>query len=150
MPGRNRCEGVLRLLADTGLGGERSRGWGRSERPEITEGRAPDLLVPGAAEPPDGGTGAWWLLSLFTPAEEDQVDWGRGSYSMIVRGGRVESRSAWGAEKRLTRMVAEGSVLLAGHAPKGTTQDVSPAGLPHPVYRCGTAFAVPIPARAAS
>ena len=32
---------AFRLLADTGFGGERSRGWGRSETPEFIEGELP-------------------------------------------------------------------------------------------------------------
>jgi hypothetical protein len=39
----------FRLLADSGFGGERSRGWGRSEPPEFTEGTLPDLVLAMAA-----------------------------------------------------------------------------------------------------
>jgi CRISPR type III-A-associated RAMP protein Csm4 len=39
---------AFRLLADTGFGGERSRGWGRSEPPEFIEGTLPELVL-GAA-----------------------------------------------------------------------------------------------------
>ena len=41
---------AFRLLADTGFGGERSRGWGRSEAPEFTEGMLPDLILPLSTE----------------------------------------------------------------------------------------------------
>jgi len=37
---------AFRLLADTGFGGERSRGWGRSETPEFIEGQLPDMILP--------------------------------------------------------------------------------------------------------
>ena len=37
---------AFRLLADTGFGGERSRGWGRSEAPEFIEGTLPDMILP--------------------------------------------------------------------------------------------------------
>ncbi len=37
---------AFRLLADTGFGGERSRGWGRSEAPEFVEGTLPELILP--------------------------------------------------------------------------------------------------------
>jgi CRISPR type III-A-associated RAMP protein Csm4 len=37
---------ALRLLADTGFGGERSRGWGRSEMPEFVDGDLPGLVLP--------------------------------------------------------------------------------------------------------
>src|SRR5260370_9125927 len=36
---------AFRLLADTGFGGERSRGWGRSETPEFVEGMLPGLII---------------------------------------------------------------------------------------------------------
>ena len=36
---------AFRLLADSGFGGERSRGWGRSETPEFVEGKLPGLII---------------------------------------------------------------------------------------------------------
>ena len=39
---------AFRLLADSGLGGERSRGWGRSEAPEFTVGTLPEMILPPA------------------------------------------------------------------------------------------------------
>src|SRR5882724_3867711 len=36
---------AFRLLADTGFGGERSRGWGRSETPEFVEGELPAMIL---------------------------------------------------------------------------------------------------------
>jgi CRISPR type III-A-associated RAMP protein Csm4 len=143
-----RVLGALALVADSGIGGERSRGWGRSHLPEITEGALPDILVPPQSESSNGAAGGWWLLSLFTPAEQDRIDWGRGAYTLVTRGGRVESHAGWGAEKKLTRMLAEGSVIMAETAPRGTAQDVGPDGFAHPVYRSGLAFALPVPARA--
>ncbi len=144
--------GALRLLADSGLGGERSQGWGHSEQPEFIEGELPGLIVPNApanGELPAGVECGYWLLSLFTPAGEDAIDWPRCNYAFTIRGGRVESRARWGERKKLLRMIAEGSVLMAGAPPRGAARDVSPDGFPHPVYRSGIALAVPIPARAA-
>jgi CRISPR type III-A-associated RAMP protein Csm4 len=134
--------GAFRLLADSGLGGERSRGWGRSEAPEW---ETSELL---AQQHVEGAETAWWLLSLFAPAEADQVDWKRGAYSTIARSGRVESEAGWGAAKRPTTMIAEGSVLMAAEEPRGAAVDVAPEGFPHPVFRSGFAVAIPIPWRA--
>jgi CRISPR type III-A-associated RAMP protein Csm4 len=136
---------AFRLLADSGFGGERSRGWGRSEAPEITEGELPGLLMksPQAAE-----ASAWWLLSLFHPADSDSVDWTQGNYALTTRGGRVESSAGWGEQKKATRMVSEGSVIVAAGAPCGAATDVAPDGFAHPVYRAGFALAIPIPLRA--
>ena len=234
---------AFRLLADTGFGGERSRGWGRSEPPEFTEGALPDMISiapeevlpepieppapapvpepeivpapeaapepepelaaaleaalaaqdetalleapeptraepePPAAEPeppadpepeppaadalllpPEPelpavephtpaipGLQAHWLLSLFAPAPADTVDWARGSYVVLARGGRIESPAASGELKKQVRMVAEGSVLYAGTAPCGSAADVAPDGFAHPVFRAGFALAIPLP-----
>jgi len=230
---------AFRVLADTGLGGERSLGWGRSAQPEFVIGSLPDLIVPEpvrpplppapparaaahvptalellreytspkpAAEPtveaeaavpaeepapeiapapaaeaepaaePEPVAGAvpeaapepapepealpvsapkppkktetgYWLLSMFSPAAGDAVDWQRGSYSLAERGGRVDSPAGAGEVKKIARMVEEGSVLLASAAPRGAAPDVAPDGFPHPVFRCGFALAVAIPVR---
>ena len=247
---------AFRLLADTGFGGERSRGWGRAEAPEFTEGLLPALIVgtgetedgaggqgsgvgeaqapseasvvattieplvienataegptpvppieePPPAEPPAAdpdpvpepqpplpepepyppapspvpplpdplparsaapgaesepeaptpdhprpltpGEAGFWLLSLFAPAPADTVDWARGSYIVLSRGGRVESPAGSGELKKQVRMVAEGSVLYAGAAPCGAAPDVAPDGFAHPVFRAGFALAIPLP-----
>ena len=135
------------LLSDTGIGGGRSRGWGRSRRPHFERGEWPAVLGGRSAE--EGGETAWWLVSLFSPSEGDRVDWNRGNYSIVVRAGRVQSEAAWGDLKPASRLVAEGSVLLSGAPLAGTARNVATAELPHPVYRSGIALAVPVPWREA-
>jgi hypothetical protein len=151
---------ALRLLADSGFGGERSIGWGRSEEPEFKDVSFPEMVLPLASPaappatdelsaepaPPAPSTG-YWLLSMFSPAADDAVDWQRGSYSIVSRGGRVESAVRSGEEKKLVRMVEEGSVLMADAPLKGAAPDVAPEGFPHPVFRAGFAVAVPVPVR---
>ena len=129
---------AFRLLADSGFGGKRSQGWGRAEMPEIAEG---SIEVRGNG----GENPAYWLLSVFHPAASDNVDWSRGNYTLTTRGGRVESDARWGDHKKQTRMVSEGSVLVASAEPRGSAADVAPDGFPHPVYRSGFALAIPIP-----
>ncbi len=249
---------AFRWLADTGLGGERSRGWGRSETPEFLEGMLPDMIlppkaapevavktpeppppleepapapppveeppveqplaeeppaeplqeapadmaavepaaaeVPGAevpapeasveappleasvetpvivallappaeefasapvvespaAEPaPSASPGAphraHWLLSLFTPSPADSVDWTKGDYTVLARGGRIESPAASGELKKQLQMVAEGSVVHAAAALHGAATDVAPEGFAHPVFRAGFAVSIPLP-----
>ena len=262
---------AFRLLADSGFGGERSRGWGRSEPPEFIEGDLPDMILPppvpedvgpapeevldrlveelrdreeagstieerldrllesasdtgvdSSAEPGAGtstsvataavsaiatnallesalgpagieaeatssesspeasssvavlemeeapevlvefepeepepepaiaasvveGPQSHWLLSLYTPAPGDTVDWRRGNYAVLTRGGRVESPTGSGGIKKQVQMIAEGSVLAAASAPRGSAADVGPDGFPHPVYRAGFAVAIPLP-----
>ncbi len=146
---------AVRLLADSGLGGKRSLGWGRAEEPEFREGVMPELILKarvGVQLGPEGEAQlppetAYWLLGLFSPLETDNVDWGRGSYSLLTRGGRVESPAAPGRVKKFSRMVTEGSVVVAGAPPCGAALDVAPEGVGHPVYRAGFAFAVPVPWR---
>jgi CRISPR type III-A-associated RAMP protein Csm4 len=132
---------AFRLLADSGMGGERSRGWGRAEMPEITAGELPGLLMKRQESDATG----YWLLSVFSPAESDAIDWQQGDYVLTTRGGRVESSAGWGEGKKLTRMVAEGSVIVAPVAPRGSAADVAPEGFAHPVYRSGFAVSLPIP-----
>ena len=233
---------AFRLLADSGFGGERSRGWGRAETPEFTEGDLPEMILPLAQQPeravavadpeplapaestpvgqaswpvfplalPPGeppimppvsevdiagtsapgtiaaveasssiavlemeeeaevaeaprepepvlaplaeeiivvqpGSRAHWLLSLFTPGEGDSVDWRRGNYTVLARGGRVESAAGSGELKKQIQMVAEGSVLYAEAAPRGSAANVAPDGFAHPVYRAGFALSIPLP-----
>lgn len=158
-------QAALRLLADSGFGGERSRGWGRSDAPLFTEGLFPDLLMsppnvaPQAVEPTEPSAEApppapvetaYWLLSLFSPSSSDSVDWNRGAYSILEREGRTESPQRHGERKRSLRMVGEGSVLLAAAPPVGSAPDVAPEGFPHPVYRAGFALSIPIMWRASA
>ncbi len=144
--------GAFRLLADTGLGGERSLGWGRSDAPEMFDGALPDLILSDVAPPPpENGEPpietVYWLLSLFSPGPEDAIDWRRGGYSLLTRAGRVESPVRSGEVKKYLRMVEEGSVLAAAAEPHGAAPDVAPEGFPHPVYRSGFAVSIPIPVR---
>jgi CRISPR type III-A-associated RAMP protein Csm4 len=144
---------AFRLLADSGIGGRRTLGWGRSEMPEFTDGILPDLVLPPDTTPapkeddetPSAVETVYWLLSLFSPSPEDSVRWDRGNYALLTRGGRLDSRAGSGFPKRLSRMVAEGSVVFANSPVSGTAHDVAPEGFPHPVYRAGFAVAIPIP-----
>jgi CRISPR type III-A-associated RAMP protein Csm4 len=118
------------------------------EPPPVEE---PESLAPGpwplapASEPPAPGLQAHWLLSLFSPAPADAVDWARGNYTVLARGGRVDSPAGSGELKKQVRMVAEGSVVYSGSALSGAAADVAPDGFAHPVFRAGFALAIPLP-----
>jgi len=155
---KNSLQAAFRLLADTGFGGERSQGFGHSQTPQFQDCRLPDLILrqsnapkepaPEEAEqPPAAAETAWWLLSLFSPGASDEIDWNGGSYSVVTRGGRIESNARWGAQKRLVRMISEGSVLRATAAPSGAAPNVAPDDFPHPVFRSGHAVSIAIPWR---
>jgi len=159
---------AVRWLADSGFGGERARGWGRAEAPEFIEGTLPQMILPdrpSSAEPPGGSeaepvanpetpipepVSAYWLLSLFSPAPEDAVDWNRGSYALVSRAGRVDSPLRSGDLKKSLNMISEGSVVLADRPVQGMAPDVAPEGFAHPVYRAGFALAIPVPWQASS
>ena len=91
------------------------------------------------------GPSAHWLLSLFTPSAADAVDWTRGNYAVMARGGRVDSPAGSGELKKQIQMVAEGSVVYAENAPCGSAANVAPDGFAHPVYRAGFALSIPLP-----
>jgi CRISPR type III-A-associated RAMP protein Csm4 len=138
---------ALLLLADSGFGGERSRGWGRSQKPEWEPWTPPALPDSTSSE----HERAHWLLSLYLAADADRIDWKRGTYSTLARSGRIESHAQWGAIKPSHVMIAEGSVLLAGAQElRGSVRDSAPSGFPHPVYRAGFAVTIPIPWRVAA
>jgi len=86
-----------------------------------------------------------WLLSLFTPAPNDEVDWRRGNYTVLARGGRVDSPAGSGELKKQIQMVSEGSVVYAPNGPCGSAADVAPDGFAHPVFRAGFAVSIPLP-----
>jgi CRISPR/Cas system CSM-associated protein Csm4 (group 5 of RAMP superfamily) len=130
-----RVKSALRLLADSGFGGERSRGWGRAADPEFSDGSP---LFAGEGHP-----GAWWMLSLYSPHQDDAVDWSRGDYVSATRAGWTDS-AAGSVKKKHVRMIEEGSVLMAP-ALRGRAVDVAPDGFPHPAWRSGFALAVPVP-----
>lgn len=141
-----RLRACFRLLADSGFGGQRSRGWGRAEAPQFLENAFSKLgLIPASGSPEnEPADRAYWLLSLYTPGPTDQVDWSRGAYSLLTRGGRIDSSQRPGEAKRSLQMVTEGSVVFAGAPIRGAVTDVAPAEFPHPVYRAGFAVGVPI------
>jgi len=153
----DRIRACFRLLSDTGLGGKRSQGWGQFSVDAVESGDTTELLLSGmqpsgsSAElsdsPSPAQETAYWLLSLFNPSENDRVDWSRGSYRLIGRGGRLESGAGRGTRKREVSMVEEGSVLFSPAPPLGRAVNVAPEGFPHPVYSAGFAVTLPIPWR---
>ena len=93
----------------------------------------------------EGENSLYWLLSIYSPSASDAVDWAQGDYRVALRGGRVESDTATGSEKKTVRVIVEGSVIAARGEPAGAAVDVAPEGFAHPVYRSGLALALKLP-----
>src|SRR5262249_42289437 len=62
----------------------------------MVEGAVAPMVAPERAPSTES---AHWLLSLFSPAPADMVDWGRGKYTVLTRGGRVDSPAGSGELK---------------------------------------------------
>lgn len=112
---------------------------------EPTEDEPVPEVLPEEAAIFEAGPKPHWLLSLFAPAEQDAVDWSRGNYWLVERGGRIDSPAGSGELKKTLQMVGEGSVIYAPAAPSGAAPDVAPGGFAHPVFRAGFAVSVPLP-----
>jgi CRISPR type III-A-associated RAMP protein Csm4 len=141
----SRIQAAFRLLADSGFGGGRTRGWGQSQAPEFQRGTWPGLLLPKVARAMANRNGSdnagnaasqFWLLSLYSPATGDRNDWSAGNYELTLRAG---------TGTKALRMVAEGSVIAAQNEPSGQAVDIAPEGFAHPVYRSGLALALELP-----
>ena len=137
---RGKVEAAFRLLGDTGLGGERSRGWGRAANLRFQFDELAALLMPRTHSLP-ATSNSWWLLSLYDAAPADSIDWTAGSYSLSPRSGRTNT----GSLKATVDLIAEGSVLATTAAPLGRAANVTPGGHPHMVFRSGYAVALALP-----
>lgn len=94
------------------------------------------------------------LLSPYIPTEEEhqKLNWKASNFNMILRGGYMAGsneekyRHLW---KRSVYMVNEGAMLVGIREIKGKVIDLSPEETtemrsPHPVYRSGRPFYLPI------
>jgi CRISPR-associated protein Csm4 len=129
---------LMAHLADSGLGGERSYGYGA-----FTLTVAEDVIWPDVQK-----DAAALLLSRYHPRQDELPGVLQGAY-------RLESVAGWlgspaGADQRRKRLhlLAEGSLITWPDTPAGDVTDVrptyeNPAGnVPHPVWRYGLALAV--------
>jgi len=126
---------ALRLVADEGIGGDRSCGHGLFAQPEFA---VMDLATP---DQTDGS----YLLSVFYPSKEDPVaDFANGFYDLVERKGYIYSPMGKSLRRSSVRMVAEGAILPGGDW-HGDVVDLQPQNLPfpHPVYRYGKYWGIP-------
>lgn len=129
---KQKVKSALRLLADEGLGGERTYGMGGFSiefRPSWSW---------------SGVDGSWLLLSGFSPAEEEKREIAENLVAWHWReeGGYIYSLGDIGCKKKRCLLLAEGSVLARRVV--GKLVNVTPDGFNgHRVYRYGYAFLLP-------
>jgi CRISPR-associated protein Csm4 len=150
---RERVEAGLHALGDSGVGGERSAGYGQFDL--VTE--SADLTLPSVADAPYFTT-----LALYYP-KPDELQPNRGvlglsaSYDLLLRRGWMGSPDASNLRRKTVRMLGEGAVLhaLSGRDSYGALADATPKifdpkqnSRGHKVYRYGLAFPVGLAANA--
>lgn len=132
---REQFEACVRLLGDTGLGGERGAGRGLF----TFERREWQLAQP------DSPT-RFLTLAPWLPADPTQRSWLQqegSAYELTLKRGWLGSPEARNLRRKEVWMVAEGSIIA--HPPEfrlGQLVDLKPDPAPHPAYRYGYAFPI--------
>jgi len=135
-------EHALALLADDGLGGERSVGYGAFSWEKATQALTLDDPRPG---------GLALLLSRYHPRPEElpAALSDDTAYDLVPVGGWLHTWAGAAQRRKRLWLVGEGSLVRAvGVGPWGDVVDVRPAyenpagDLPHPVWRYGLALGV--------
>ncbi len=131
----NTLKALFRLLADEGIGGDRTCGKGLFYQPEF--------FVPEIQEidNPDG----LYALSVYFPRPSELSGLEKSFYELEERKGYVFSPANRSLRRRSIRVLKEGSVLLNNVKRVGSLADVTPETplLPHRVYRYGYLFPLP-------
>ncbi|WP_456427208.1 type III-A CRISPR-associated RAMP protein Csm4 [Rhodocaloribacter sp.] len=133
-PEWRRFLGCVRLLADEGVGGSRSSGCGQFEAVEVRED------VPLSA----GRDGALYLSLAPVVPEDDDAFAAARVYDLMTRAGG----HAGMARHRRVRMIREGALFVRpiGGRLVEVTPEYEPdeARRPHPIYRSGLSFTLPL------
>ena len=123
---------ALRIMADEGVGGQRSSGKG-----QFREVREVTIDIPERE-----GSAAYLGLSIVSPADGHEFD-ALERYELFVRGG---GSLGWKGDeekhRKQARFVKEGSLMRGNIA--GTILDVSPEAVEDSIFRNGSNFAIPI------
>ena len=130
---KHRIETLLRVLGDTGIGGERNAGYGMFDFTETT------LEIP----MPEAGN-QFVTLSPICPKSSEQLEQlltDDIAYTLNPLTGWLSSTGT-AARRKQVSMFAEGSVLHTSDAHIGRLVDLRPDNWEHPVYRYGYAWQV--------
>jgi CRISPR-associated protein Csm4 len=131
-------EKALRVLGDSGIGGERSSGKGQFHL---------DIVNEFTLSTPDTSCNAFTTLSLYWPTSEERTLLKNASYGFLMRHGWIGVPGGMNLRRRGVRMLTEGSVF--SQQPSGALVDVKPLdpeGVPnvkHSVWRYGLAYSLP-------
>ena len=132
---QRRIETTLRVLGDTGVGGERSAGYGLFDlRGKLAESKLEQELD------------RFVTLSPIFPRDADELErliqGDNIGYTLEERSGWIGSAEGSGLRRQQVWMFAEGSVLSGNGTQIGRLVDLKPNACPHPVWRY--AYAWPI------
>ena len=134
---QRRIETILRVLGDTGIGGERSAGYGLF-----------DFHSKSAESQPESEVNRFVTLSPICPRDADQLDaliqGDDVTYTLEGRSGWIGSAEGSGLRRQQIWMFGEGSVLSGSGAQVGRLVDLKPDSFSHPVWRYGYAWPIKI------
>ena len=125
---------TIRLMADEGIGGDRTCGKGHMYQPVFSQLDVPD--IPNA----DGV----YMVSLYFPEESALQSINNSYYTLIERKGYIYSPAGKSMRRKSVRLFSEGSVFPGATNHKGMLVNVKPdAFISHDVFRYGIAFGLP-------
>ena len=133
---QTRIETILRVLGDTGIGGERSAGYGLF-----------DYRSQPAEPESESEASRFVTLSPVCPRNADELDGlirGDVGYTLEERSGWIGSAEGSGLRRQQVWMFAEGSVLAGNGVQVGRLVDLKPDACPHPVWRYAYAWPIKI------
>ncbi len=133
---QSQIETILRVLGDTGIGGERSAGYGTFDFHSKT-----------ADIEPNSGLNRFVTLSPICPRNAEELECllqGNVGYTLEERSGWIGSTEGNGLRRRQVWAFAEGSVLSGNGAGVGRLVDLQPEACPHPVWRYAYAWPIKI------
>ena len=132
---KQKIETLLRVLGDSGIGGERNAGYGQFEFAKA------ECKIPSVENSKQFVT-----LSPICPKSSDQLEHllkGDIAYTLSQCSGRVGAFGS-GARRKRVNMFAEGSVLNTTDTQVGQLVNLTPDNSPHCVYRYGYAWQIGI------
>ena len=133
---QEQIETILRVLGDTGIGGERSAGYGIF-----------DLHRKPAEPRSEAEIDRFVTLSPVCPRDADELNrliQGDVGYTLEERSGWIGSAEGSGLRRKQIWMFAEGSVLSGSGSQAGCLVDLKPEACPHPVWRYAYAWPIKI------